>query len=133
MIPSDIPRCHQCQARYVKDTALSNKVYDKNKRNKQSESFYNSSSWKKTREVVLRKYKYLDLYDYYINRRITQTNTVHHIVELSEDWGKRLDLTNLIPLSEANHNKIHGMYSKNKTETQKMLQGLLDRWRVGGT
>ena len=105
------------------------KYYDKYIRDKRAEKFYNSAAWIRTREYVLNKYKYLDLYDYYINKKITRANTVHHIVELKDDWSRRLDINNLFPVSVANHNVIDGLYRKDKKEAQKLLYQLLERWQ----
>ena len=129
VIPSVMPRCNECQERYNRDKSVRNKEYDTNKRNKKSEVFYNSSEWITLREIILNKYNHIDLYDYYINKKITYANTVHHIIELSEDWNRRLDPFNMFPLGESNHNKIHGMYKRDKKGTQKILLELLDRWK----
>lgn len=128
VIPSTIPRCNECQTRYEKDKRFRNKEYDTHRRNKKSEAFYNSPEWETLREIILGKYKNLDLYDYFINKKITYANTVHHIIELNEDWNRRLDPLNLFPLSDKNHKKIHGMYKKNKKVTQRLLFDLLSRW-----
>ena len=58
----------------------------------------------------------------------------HHIVELDEDWEQRLTLDNLLPLSESNHNKIHGLYAHSRQATQAFLQSLVRRWldEIGG-
>ncbi|PAE58568.1 HNH endonuclease, partial [Bacillus licheniformis] len=37
---------------------------------------------------------------------------VHHIVEVKQDWSKRLDLSNLESLCNACHNKVHGNRSE---------------------
>ncbi|TWK49239.1 hypothetical protein CHCC20347_1522 [Bacillus paralicheniformis] len=37
---------------------------------------------------------------------------VHHIVEVKQDWSKRLDLSNLESLCNACHNKVHGDRNK---------------------
>nr|WP_275591513.1 HNH endonuclease signature motif containing protein [Mammaliicoccus sp. A-M4] len=34
-----------------------------------------------------------------------QANVVDHIIELKDDWSKRLDKDNLIPLCHSCHNK----------------------------
>lgn len=124
-----------------KHTRLKNKkyqsYYDKNIRDKKAATFYNSQEWKKTRRYVLAKYKGLDLYAFFIENKIVYADAVHHIEELKEKWERRLDITNLIPLSSINHNKIDAMYKKDKKGTQKLLFELLDRWKkeyegVGG-
>lgn len=76
----------------------------------------------------MRKYMGLDLYEYYINKQIVYAEAVHHIVELSEDWERRLDVGNLIPLTAGNHSMIHKLYQKDKKKAQQMLIGLLKQW-----
>lgn len=128
VIPTSIARCDECQVRYEIDRARRDKEYDLSKRNKRSEAFYNSPEWESLREYILNKYKNLDLYDYFINKKITYANTIHHVLELNEDWNRRLDSTNLFPLSDKNHNKIHGMYKRNKNKTQRLLFDLIEKW-----
>lgn len=124
-IPNTIKMCHDCEAKQQERRRESDRQYDKNKRDKKSKDFYNSSSWEKTRILVMNKYNGLDLYEYYVNHCIVYAQTIHHIVELREDWSRRHDIENLIPLSNSNHKKIHLMYSNNKESTQKMLREII--------
>ncbi|WP_427340638.1 HNH endonuclease [Caloranaerobacter sp. DY30410] len=105
-----------------------NKYYDENIRDKRAAAFYNSSEWQRIRETVLNKYKGLDLYAFFIDKKIIYATTVHHIEEIKDNWNKRLDIDNLFPISESNHNKIHALYKKDKKGTQKMLKELLKKW-----
>lgn len=105
-----------------------NNYYDNNLRNKRNDEFYHSGPWIETREYILRKYKGLDLYAFFIEKKILYADTVHHIEELNENWSKRLDIDNLIPLSNSTHNVIHAMYKKDKSRTQKLLLSLLEKW-----
>lgn len=41
-------------------------------------------------------------------RLIEQANIVHHVIEVKEDWSKRLDIDNLVSVCHSCHNKIHG-------------------------
>lgn len=120
--------CNECENKYQQEKYESNKYYDKYIRDKKSTAFYNSPGWIKTREYVLAKYKGLDLYAFFIENEIVYADTVHHIEELKENWNRRLDITNLFPLSSSNHNVIHAMYEKDKEGTQKLLFSLLERW-----
>ena len=120
--------CDDCAKKNEEYKAQRYKYYDNNIRDKQSTAFYNSIEWEATRTDVLRTYKGLDLYEYYINKKIVYADTVHHIVELKEDWNRRLDLSNLFPLTSSNHSMIHKMYKKDKQGTQKLLFELLKRW-----
>lgn len=120
--------CVECERKYQKERAVANRHYDKNIRNKRATAFYNSPEWIKTREYILVKYKGLDLYAFFIEKKIVYANTVHHIVEIKEDWSRRLDIKNLFPLSSSNHNVIDGLYRKDKEGTQTLLFQLLYRW-----
>lgn len=104
------------------------KHYDSNYRDKKAAAFYNSTEWEKIREYIIAKYKGLDLYAYFIDKELVQADTVHHIEELRDNWDRRLDITNLFPLSNSNHSKIHKMYIKNKQGTQQLLLNILKKW-----
>lgn len=117
--------CRKEQEQYKKQY---NKLYDTYCRDKQCAEFYNSPEWEKLRSFVLAKYKGLDLYAFFIQKRIVYADTVHHIEELKENWNRRLDVNNLFPVSSENHNRIHKLYLKDKKRTQKLLFDLLKRW-----
>lgn len=121
--------CNDCKPKAKQEKAERHKYYDTYKRDKRAAAFYNSTEWEKTRDYVIAKYKGLDLYAFFIDKKIVCADTVHHVEELKENWDRRLDITNLIPLSSANHTKIHEMYKKDKKNTQEMLVALLGRWR----
>jgi 5-methylcytosine-specific restriction endonuclease McrA len=104
------------------------KTYDKFRRDKKAADFYHSDEWIKTREFILNRFNYIDIYAYYVEGKILVANTVHHIIELNDDWNKRLDLSNLIPLSDSSHNIIHVAYKTNKVETQKLLIELRNKF-----
>ena len=80
------------------------KHYDVYKRDKRYSDFYNSPEWTRVRKYILILYNGIDIYAYYIQNKIVIANTVHHIIELRDDWEKRLDVDNLFPLSDDNHN-----------------------------
>lgn len=85
------------------------KYYDKNiryKRDKKYADFYRSKPWEKVREVVLARDNGL-CQECLKDKRVTLADTVHHIIELKDDWGKRLDLNNLISICSSCHSKIH--------------------------
>lgn len=129
-IPQQDKWCDRCKCYYDKQQAKYNKKYDTTKRT--NAEFYNSKAWKDVRGYVLVMTTGIDLYDYYIKHAITKADTVHHIVELKEDYNKGLDIDNLIPLSSKNHKRIHLMYLKNKKETQRMLFEVLEKARQDG-
>ena len=41
---------------------------------------------------------------------ISSVGAVHHIVELKEDWSKRIDTSNLICVCKEHHDTVHNLY-----------------------
>lgn len=119
--------CSNCDKFYQKSRSRYNKNYDI-KRDSRYKVFYNSMEWRGKRDYILTRYKYIDLYEYYINNRLVQANTIHHIIEVREDWEERLDDYNLIPVSSSTHDKIHDLYRTDRKGTQAMLRKLLELW-----
>lgn len=85
-------------------TKSTNRRYDKHTRNKEHSKFYNSTEWRQLRKVVMErngglctKCAQLDI--------ITQADVVDHIISITEDYSKRLDITNLQPLCHSHHNQ----------------------------
>ncbi len=113
---------------HKKEYTQRHKTYDELRRNKKSAEFYHSDPWLKTREAVLNKFNSIDIYAYYVDNEILSANTAHHIIEVNEDWSKRLSIDNLIAVSDKSHNIIHAAYKINKTEIQKLLFELKDKW-----
>ena len=102
-----------CKANPEKKPAESgerHKEYDAHCRNQTAKAFYNSSEWKATRARVLARDTGIDIYLYITEGRVVPADTVHHIVELMEDYSKRCDLDNLISISEATHSMISKAY-----------------------
>ena len=124
--------CNEHIEVYETKRAQLNKEYDKyirKNRDKEYTNFYHSDSWQNLREDVLTTYKYIDVYSYYIENKVVIASIGHHIVELKEDWSKRLDIDNIFPLSDYNHKKIHALYKNDKRGTQRLLRELLERFR----
>lgn len=87
-----------------------NKRYDRQKRDKEMQKFYNSSRWKKVRKIKLSK-------DPLCERclemdRIRPAEVVHHIKEAKDYPALRVDLNNLMSVCTACHNKIHSDRNK---------------------
>ncbi|MEB2270114.1 HNH endonuclease [Bacillus safensis] len=83
------------------------KYYNKHVRDKRSTRFYYSKEWRQTRKLVLSRDSFLCQRCLKQNR-VVPADTVHHIVEVKQDWNKRLDLNNLVSLCGRCHNKVHG-------------------------
>jgi len=83
------------------------KQYDRQRRDKKSARFYKSQAWRRVRQQALIRDHGL-CQDCLKLERITPADTVHHEVEISQDWSKRLDIVNLVSLCSACHNRRHG-------------------------
>lgn len=115
----------------TQQNAERNRQYDQNirhRRDKKYAEFYHSPEWIRTREYILNKHNRLDLYAYYTSHQIIIATTVHHIIEIKEDWNLRLDTKNLIPVSDESHSHIHALYRTDRQGTQVMLRGLIECW-----
>lgn len=81
------------------DRRDNDKIYNQRYRNKQSDRFYHSAEWKRLSKVVLAKAQY----------RCAECGglavEVHHIIPVRDDWSKRLDIHNLVPLCTSCHNR----------------------------
>ena len=99
------------------------KDYDRHCRNQTAKAFYNSAEWKAARGQALARDAGIDIYLYIAEGRIVTADTVHHIVELSEDYSRRCDLDNLISISEATHSMVSKAY-KDTIKRKAMQQTL---------
>lgn len=108
--------------------------YNLYRRDQRKAGFYISREWRLTRDAALRMYDHLDIYALIVQRRIVTADMVHHIVEIEEDWDRRLDMSNLLPLSNGNHGIISALYAKDertKRETQQQLFRLIAAYKEG--
>lgn len=93
---------------------------DKNKTyHEKYNSFYQSSEWKSLREA---RFEFAEgLCELCRKKGIVRAGReVHHIVEISQDWSKRLDFDNTILLCSDCHNEQHLRISQ--------LQKFLREW-----
>lgn len=130
IIPQGSYGCEACMKNYTGQSR--HMEYNRHRRNKQAAAFYISGDWRRTREAVIGMYDGIDIYAYYIEQRICTADMVHHIIPVSDDWERRLDISNLIPLSNYSHGVIEALYNKDertKKATQELLYGLLERHR----
>ena len=91
-----------------KQRAEAARHYDIYLRDQKSKLFYKSRAWQAARQRVLTRYNYL-CQDCLRENRITQADTVHHRVEISKVWSKRLDMDNLVSLCASCHNRRHSV------------------------
>lgn len=107
--------------------------YNKTRRNKQTAKVYTSAYWRKVvRPKVLAKFNGLDIYAIYINSgkdRFIKADMIHHIIEVSEDFNKRYDIDNLIPLSYKSHAKISKIYEQGGTAKVQLQAKLMNMCR----
>lgn len=80
-----------------------NRNYNKYNRDKELHSFYKTKEWRVTSEYVRAKNNYLCIKCEEDNR-ITKADVTDHIIPITVDYDKRLDIHNLQPLCHACHN-----------------------------
>lgn len=120
---------------HTMDTTAENRErhreYDMHCRNQKAKAFYNSSEWRTVRERVLARDAGIDIYLYITEGRVFPADTVHHIVELSEDYSMRLDMNNLISISEATHSMVSKVYKDaiKKVAMQQTLRECIQEYK----
>lgn len=125
IIPYGNPYCVTCQAIVDKNKKDTNKDYNRNRRDKDTQKFYDSKPWRTTSKVVKARDKGLCMCCLSKNR-IIYYNVVHHIVPIEEDNSLALDINNLICLCHSCHAKIHAEYkTKSKIELQNRLKEMV--------
>lgn len=130
-----MPISHTCP--YCGKTLTVGKACDCTKRLKyaqyHSDSFYQTKEWKKIKPIVIARFNGLDIYSYYKLHIIEHGFTVHHIVPIDDDPSQRLDVDNLIYLTESNHRLLHAQMKKSaeeKAAVQAELKMLIDIWNA---
>ena len=109
-----IPEGTTCPCQKIRRSE-SNRLYDKHQRDRRSTAFYNSAEWGRVRQRVLDLDK-IDVYLYMTQGRVVPADTVHHIIPLKEDWGKRLDINNLMSLHHDTHSALEREYDAARGE-----------------
>ena len=122
IIPQGVSMCTVC----AQAAASRHTEYNKYKRDTESAAFYTSQAWRSSRALCMQRYAGLDVYELIINKKIIKADMVHHIEPVKEQWDKRFDQDNLIPLSNKNHNKFEALYDKSPVNKQK-AQAILRR------
>ena len=131
-------RCGRCGKRLPSGTtcdcvkklnAARHKDYDRNKRSRTSYDFYHSSEWIRARAEALERDSYIDVYAYMTRGEVLPADTVHHIIPLTDDWSKRVDIDNLISLNHSTHSAIEQEYVIDAVAAQKKIQKMLYTYR----
>lgn len=74
-------------------------------RDVKTDRFYKSRQWQRFRKTVLAEHHYL------CSKCNDIGNIVHHIIEVKDDWSKRLKRSNVTVLCSSCHNKVHDRFS----------------------
>lgn len=127
--------CNTHKKRYAARQKVRYKDYQRRRLEDHNEAktqaFYHSDEWIRAKEVAKLSTFHIDIFHYYLIGKIIEGETVHHIIELKEDWSRRSDVSNLLYLSNKNHAKIHSKYNsciEDKKRIQKMLLELKKRF-----
>lgn len=123
LVPQGVKYCELHTMNKTEENRQRHKEYDAHRRNQKAKEFYNSTEWKAARARALARDANIDIYLYIMEGRIVPADTVHHIVELMEDYSMRCDLNNLISISESTHSMISKAY-KDSIKKAKMQQTL---------
>lgn len=106
------------------------KDYDKHSRNKTSASFYNSTEWHKAKEKAMKMYAGIDVYELYKYGRLMYGTLVHHIRPIKHNYELRIDINNLVVLTDKSHSEVHRRMDNGEYEAVIMeLQGYCNRFK----
>jgi 5-methylcytosine-specific restriction endonuclease McrA len=135
VVDDAIKYCEAHQIKFEQQEKERYKEYSNRRRQDKEQNkrdiFYNSDEWKRVRDAIISHCCGIDIVEYYKTGKIVKGERVHHIIELESDWNSRLDINNLIYLSEQNHRRVHVEYDKGQREKKQMqdiLFGLLSKW-----
>lgn len=97
--------CSNCGEEIPKGTTCKcKKYYRYNKNNIKYTKFYTTPEWKRMRDYITKYYTGMCLVCLMKRKEIVMANVVHHIEELRDNWDRRLDKDNLIPVCHKCHN-----------------------------
>lgn len=109
-------------------TAICEEIVSVDTRDKTSADFYNSSEWRRARNMARVRDEETDAWAYLKEGIVQPGNVVHHIISVTERPDLRCALTNLITVSAASHSEIERLYNKgDKAKIQAILQAEVDR------
>ncbi|MBG9453302.1 hypothetical protein ABE61_04205 [Lysinibacillus sphaericus] len=104
----------------------SNRYYNKHKRNRERQLFYQSTAWANARELALKRDNYLCV-ECLKEKKIRKADVVHHIIEVKDDFTKALELDNLSSICHMHHNKIHGQSKKEQTNISSKIDVVVSK------
>lgn len=129
-------RCGSCGRKIIKgDKCECTKVrvrdYNKkvryNKDNIEYSKFYDSPYWKRMSKYIRIKYNGLCLYCLIKYEIEALADVVHHIIELKEDYSKRLEEDNLLTLCHSCHNNLHKNYTENDKKELYKIKNIYEK------
>lgn len=111
-MPYGKSRCENCEQLFYSeqryDKLNRNKTYN-DSRDPKYAKFYASHGWKNLRLAKLVQCNFLCE-----DCKTASVVEVHHNIEISRDWNKRLDINNLVGLCTKCHNQRHGRFGERK-------------------
>lgn len=110
----------ECNDKVIKERYRKYKHYRKDKK---EQSFYSSKGWITLRDDMRNRHKGMCVLCY-SEHNIKFLDCVHHIVEIKEDYERRLDADNLICLCNKHHDYVHKKYEKSTEDRKEMQQRL---------
>lgn len=124
IIDADQICCDSC----MEKAKQRHREYDRFRRDKRAAAFYHSPEWVHMAAHIRQVQGGVDLWALHEEHRIVSDDLcVHHIVELSDDWSKRLAEDNLFLCSGRTHALIHKLYRQDKAGTQRRLGEILSK------
>ncbi len=106
LIPMNGKYCPQCAKVATMDKQEKNKRYDLKVRDPKLVKFYHSSEWNWIRSAALVRDNHL-CQECLKQNIIQSAEIVHHIIEIKDDWSKRLQIDNCQSVCKSCHNKLH--------------------------
>lgn len=106
-------------------TALCAEIIAAKQQKIQNQKFYNSTEWRRVRDLVVERDGCMDIWEYLTTGRIVYPKRVdvHHIAELDEAPDLRCSMSNLITVSQENHRLIDKLYHRgDKEKIQEILR-----------
>lgn len=128
-------KCDSCKAKAEEYSKERKKRYRDRQVKDKEMMFYNTKEWTKLRNYIVNAYMNMSVYSYYKEGKIVDSEVVHHLVEVREDWDKRLDKFNLIPLTRKEHQLIHNRmelegYENIRLELEEMVKKFREEFGV---
>lgn len=131
IIDSNLKHCDYHSKKYEEHNKKRYKEYKLRREDKAEQKFYNTDEWKRIRAACISLQNGIDIVEYYRTGKVVQAEAYHHIEELKDNWERRLDVDNIIGLTERNHRRVHAVYlkgDKEKKSMQRTLLALLDKY-----